>query len=140
MTLQEAAHCIAELKDRVAALEAIVSELRLHRRVARPVDPAAVEALLAYCQDAMCEVWTAAEVFKESHDHPLLRGALIRCIGPLPTVKLIARFFGRLSQTITGTEYGDYQLHRMKDHSNIGALYRVTKRVSLNHQKFMIGS
>jgi hypothetical protein len=124
------------LRERIAQLEEtqarILEELGALRLRAQPrADARSCETLLQYLVDAFGSTpWTTAIVFDAILDNPLLRGAIIRCIGADLTIAKLSRFLNLHCGT-----WGDLQLRCINRHSREGARFTVTKSVTSSHKK-----
>jgi hypothetical protein len=119
VTLKEAAARITALEE---AHGQLLAEMRLLRRGKPRPDSEAIESLLEYIVDEFGQKpWAAKWLLEEPIAHPLLRGAIVRCVGEQPTAKGLSRFLGQhLGQ------WGEFLLRCTNSHSNEGVRYCVT--------------
>jgi hypothetical protein len=118
------------LRDEVLHLKGIVTELqaevRLLRRGNLRADADSIETLLEYLHDVFALApWTSSQVFERAEENPLLYAALVRCLGPQPTIqrlsKLVMRYRGPC---------GAYSLKCLKERGRLGAVFTVTHSVT----------
>jgi hypothetical protein len=119
VTLKEAAERIVALEEANAQL---VAEMRFYRRGKPRADAAAIESLLEYIADEFGQKpWATKWLLEGPIAHPLLRGAIVRCVGEQPTAKGLSRFLGQhLGQ------WGNFVLQCTSPRSNEGVRYSVT--------------
>jgi hypothetical protein len=126
------------LDDRVAALEqwraetaGILKELRLPQCRRGREDEDSVEALLEYIHDSFgATPWTSNQLFEQADENPLLYAAMVRCLGPEPTIqglsKLIMRHRGPC---------GAFLLKCTKERGRLGAVFTVTHCVTASRME-----
>jgi hypothetical protein len=120
MTLRDE---VVHLKEIVAVLQA---EVRSLRRGRSPANNDSLETLLEYIQDGFGGApWTSSQVFEQAEENPLLYAALVRCVGPQPTIQGLSKMLMRNCGTC-----GAHILRCLKPRGHSGALFTVTHCVT----------
>jgi hypothetical protein len=123
MTLKALAAEMIGLKQTVQALQ---TEVRMLRRGRAQADEDAIEALLEHIYDDFGDrPWFSFQIQRLAFDQPVLRGAVVRCVGRKPTVQRLGKFLMRNLGT-----WGKYHLACVREHTANGAEFRLTECVS----------
>ena len=83
-------------------------------------DEASFESLLEYLHDSLREKpWTSNEVFEQAEENSLLYAAMVRCLGPVPTIQGLSKLLMQRRG-----QWGNYTVRYVK-RRNSGSLFTV---------------
>ena len=105
------------IRNRIESLE---TEVRFLRRGQARTDDGSFETLLEHLHDSLRErPWTSSEVFEQAEDNPLLYAAMVRCLGPVPTIQGLSKLLMQRRG-----QCGEYTVRYLK-RGNSGSLFTV---------------